>query len=337
MHFFNPRSPARTLRITRANRPACLLASLWLLISPAQAAQKVTVGHIGVNESANAIVAETFIAQLGKRLPGKFNIAEKGGSTLGGEADIWEALKLGTVDFAVLTAGSITREVPQLGVLSVPFLFRDTSHAAHVLNGPIGKTLGASMNSPEVVFLAFGEHGFRHMSNSKRPVTRPSDLAGLRIRVIPNPVYELTFKTLGAEVVPMPFPAVYGALDDGRIDGQENPLLTFSGSHFERVQKYLSLTGHFYSAMVIIVSGHTYKNLKPAERRAIVEAADAAALQSRPLVVAQDRSIVANLRLQGVMITEVERSAFVKTLQPLAAEWEKRFGAELLKRISDTQ
>lgn len=337
MHSLSRRHATNTGNMMALCLAGLSLAALILVTSFAHAAQSVTVGHIGVSESANAIVAEAFITQLEKRLPGKFKIEEKGGSTLGGEADIWEALKLGTVDFAVLTAGSITKEVPQLGVLSVPFLFRDTDHAARVLSGPIGREIGTSMDSQGVIFLAFGEHGFRHMSNAKRPIVHPADLAGLRMRVIPNPIYELTFRTLGAEVVPMPFPAVYSALDDGRIDGQENPLMTFSGSHFERVQKYLALSGHFYSALVIMVSGNTYKGLKPAERHAIAESANAAATQSRPIVVAQDQSIVKALRQAGVQITQVDRNAFVNALQPLAPEWEKRFGANLLKRIRDTR
>ncbi|HAS52058.1 MAG TPA: C4-dicarboxylate ABC transporter substrate-binding protein [Gammaproteobacteria bacterium] len=307
-------------------------------VSVTQAAQNLILAHIGISDSAHELAATTVITQIARRLPGRFKIENKGGSTLGGEVDIWEGVKLGTVDLAILTTGAITPSVPPLGVLSVPFLFRDSDHAGKVLNGPMGQELGASLKTHGVVFLGFAEHGFRHLSNSKRPVQRPEDLAGLRIRVIPNPIYEMTFKALGAEVVPMAWPTVYGALDDGRIDGQENPLLTFSGSHFERVQKHLTLTGHIYSGLVILVNADIYQQMKPDERQALSEAAHAAGEETRPVLVARDQAIVAKLRQKGVAVVEtLDRPAFVKAVKPLWPTWEKRFGASLLQRIRDTQ
>ena len=317
-----------------------LVALLALLaVTPlTQAAQNLILGHIGISDSAHELAATTVISEIERRLPGRFRIENKGGSTLGGEVDIWEGVKLGAVDLAVLTAGATAPSVPALGVLSVPFLFRDADHAGKVLNGPIGQELGASLEPHGVVFLGFAEHGFRHLSNSKRPVQRPEDIAGLRIRVIPNPIYEMTFKALGAEVVPMAWPAVYGALDDGRIDGQENPLLTFSGSHFERVQKHLTLTGHIYSGLVIVVNADIYQNMQPAERQALREAAKTAGIETRPALVARDQAIVAELRQKGVAVVEVvDRPAYAKAVESLWPEWEKRFGADLLQRIRATQ
>ncbi|MBZ4194590.1 MAG: TRAP transporter substrate-binding protein [Candidatus Contendobacter sp.] len=314
------------------------LTALLTAVSPAQAAQKLILGHVGVRDSAHELAATTVITQIERRLPGRFKIENKGGSTLGGEVDIWEGMKLGTVDLAILTTGAITPSVPPLGVLSVPFLFRDADHAGEVLNGPIGQELGVSLEPHGVIFLGFAEHGFRHLSNSRRPVQRPEDIAGLRIRVIPNPIYEMTFKALGAEVVPMAWPTVYGALDDGRIDGQENPLLTFSGSHFERVQKHLTLTGHIYSGLVIVVNAEIYHKMLPDERLALREAAHTAGVETRPILVARDQAIVAELREKGVAVVEsVDRPAFVKAVESLWPEWEKRFGANLLQRIRETQ
>lgn len=314
------------------------LTALLAVMPLTQAAQNLILGHIGVSDSAHELAATTVITGIEHRLPGRFKIENKGGSTLGGEVDIWEGVKLGTVDLAILTAGAITPDVPLLGVLSVPFLFRDSAHVSQALNGPIGQELGADLKPHGVVFLGFAEHGFRHLSNSRRPVQRPEDIAGLRIRVIPNPIYEMTFKTLGAEIVPMAWPAVYGALDDGRIDGQENPLLTFSGSHFERVQKHLTLTGHIYSGLVIVVNADIYQKMQPDERQALREAAQTAGIETRPTLVARDQALVAELRQKGVAVVETpDRPAFVKAVEPLWPEWEKRFGAGLLQRIRNAQ
>ncbi len=315
-----------------------ILAVLLAGFSPAYTAQNLILGHIGVSDSAHELAATTIITQIEGRLPGRFKIENKGGSTLGGEVDIWEGVKLGTVDLAILTAGAMAPSVPQLGVLSVPFLFRDSDHVGQVLNGSIGQELGASLETYGVVFLGFAEHGFRHLSNSRRPVQRPEDIAGLRIRVIPNPIYEMTFKTLGAEVVPMAWPTVYGALDDGRIDGQENPLLTFSGSHFERVQKHLTLTGHIYSGLLIMVNAEVYQKMASDERQVLRDAAHKAGVETRPVLVARDQAIVAELKQKGVAVVEMlERPAFVKAVEVLWPEWEQRFGASLLQRIRDTR
>ncbi len=313
-----------------------LIGVLLGATSLAQAAQSLVFGHIGTT-AAHLNAATSFMAQIDRHLPGRFKVENKGGSSLGGDLDIWEGVKLGVFDLAMMTSAAITPKVPQLGVLSVPFLFRDSDHVGKVLNGPLGKEVGASVNTHGVVFLGFFEHGFRHLSNSKRPVQRPGDLAGLRIRVIPNPIYEASFKALGAEVVPMAWPNVYGALDDGRIDGQENPLLVFSGSHFERVQKHLTLTGHIYSGLVVVVNADTYKKMKPDERKALMDAAHATGVETRPVLVEKDREIVSTLRSQGVAVVDTfDRPAFIKALEPLWPEWEQRFGAGLLKRIRET-
>lgn len=318
--------------------------TLWLLLLAvvhtglAQAAQNLTVGHIGVAGIPHEMEAKMIVSKLEARLPGRFRIDHQAGSTLGSELDIWEGLKLGTVDIALLTAATLTPQAPMLGVLSVPFLFRDSEHAGRVLNGPVGQQLADSLKPHGVIVLGFGEHGFRHLSNSRWPVSKPSDLEGLRIRVIPNPIFEATFKTLGAAVVPMDFPRLYGALDDGRLDGQENPLLSFSGSHFERVQKYLSLTGHIYSSAVILVNAKMFYALTPAERKVLSDVVRETVAETRPMVMAKDNEIVASLTRLGVkVVVAVDRPAFEKALEPLWPEWEKRFGADLLKRIRETR
>lgn len=315
------------------------LIALIAAMPPTQAApEKLILGHIGVSGSTLEWTATAVITEIERWQPGRFAIENKGGSTLGGEVDIWEGVKLGTVDLAIVTAAAITPSVPELGALSIPFLFRDTDHVARVLNGPIGDELGASLEAHGVAFLGFAEHGFRHVSNSKRPVLRPADLVGLRIRVIPNPIYEMTFKALGAEVVPMAWPAVYGALEDGRIDGQEAALLSFSSSHFERVQKHLTLTGHIYSGLVIAINQQVYQRLSADERRALHEATQAVGVATRPLVVARNQQIIAELRQKGVAIAETfDRPAFIQAVEPLWPEWERQFGASLLQRIRDAR
>lgn len=320
--------------------PRIVAVILLLLggVSAALAGQKLTLGHTGVGVSPTLFAANAFVADLKRRLPGRFTIDDRGGSTRGGDVNLWDGVKIGAIDMAILATPSIVSSVPELGVLDVPFLFRDSTHVAKVLDGPIGRDLGAKVNSQGVVFLGFADYGFRQFTNSKRPIRSPADVVGLKIRVIQNPVMEMIFKTLGAEVVPLPFPGIYGALDDGRVDGQENPLPTIVAYQFDRVQKFVSLSAHIFTPLIIMINAETYKGLKPDEQAAIQAAVHAATLATRQAVLENEKSIVAGFKQKGITVTEaVDRDAFIAVLKPLQPEWEKRFGADLLKRIADTK
>ncbi len=307
-------------------------------LSSVQATQKFTVGHTGVGVSPTLYAANAFTATLKQRLPGRFNIDDRGGSTRGGDANLWDGVKVGAIDLAILATPSIVSSVPELGVLDVPYLFRDAEHVAKVLDGPIGQELGEKINSQGVVFLGFADYGFRQFTNSRRPIVKPGDLHGLKIRVIPNPVMEMIFKTMGADVVPLPFPGVYGALDDGRVDGQENPLPTIVAYQFDKVQKYVSLTAHIFTPLVVVINAETYKALKPEEQAAIRAAVRAATLATRQAVRDHEKDIIDGFRKKGMVVTEtVDRAAFAAAVAPLQTEWEKRFGAGILQRIAATR
>lgn len=298
------------------------------------AVDELTLAHIGGGTSPQHTAAATFIREIEQRLPGRFRITERGGTMMGGEADIWQAVRLGIIDLAITTTPAIVPFVPQLGILNVPFLFRDVAHATAVFDGPIGQELGMTVLNQGVVCLAFIQRGFNQITNSRRPIRHPADVAGLKIRIIPNPVYEATFRALGAEVVPMPWPGVYGALDDGRIDGQENPLLALSGQFFHRVQKYLSLTAISQGPMLIVVNSEIFKGLTPQEQAVFTEAARAGAIASLRATRAGESAMIDEFRREGVTITEtIDRDAFQKALAKLEPEWENRFGATLLARI----
>src|SRR5262245_26529182 len=177
----------------------------------------------------------------------RFIVDGRSGNALGGEPIILAATRSGALDASVLTGGVVSAVVPELSVFDIPFLFRDEAHAKVVMQGPIGAQIAAKFADKGLVLLALGKQGFRHMTNSKHPIRTPADVKGLTIRVIPNETYKMAFQALGANVVPMDFPLVYGALKDGRLDGEENPLTTISTSRFFEVQKYLSMSGHFFA------------------------------------------------------------------------------------------
>ncbi|MGJ5175477.1 TRAP transporter substrate-binding protein [Bradyrhizobium oligotrophicum] len=270
-------------------------------------------------------------ALVGKRII----IDERAGNAFGSEAAVLAAARSGAVDVAVVSGGVASAAVPELGVFDIPFLFRDTAHAKAVAQGPVAAAIGAKFADKGLVLLALGKQGFRNVTNSKRPIRTVDDVRGLKIRVIPNPVYQMTFKALGADVIPMDFPLVYAALKDGRLDGQENPPTTIAANHFDEVQKYMTLTGHFFAPIAFVANRAMFEHLDAADREALVAAAKAAAEVTWQAQA--DAEKVDQLRKGGMDITETfDRKAFVDALKPLEPDFEKRFGKELLASIRST-
>jgi TRAP-type transport system periplasmic protein len=282
------------------------------------------------------IGSDAFRQQLAA-VPGKrFVVDERAGNALGSEATILAATRSGAVDVAVLSGGIVSSVVPELSVFDIPFLFRDTAHAKAVMQGPIEAKVAANFADKGLVLLALGKQGFRNLTNSKHPIRTPDDIKGLKIRVIPNETYKMTFKALGADVRPMDFPLVYAALKDGRLDGQENPVPTIASSRFSEVQKYLTLTGHFFAPIAFVANRAMFEQLDAADKEALIAAAKAGAEATWESQI--DAEKLDELRKEGMEIIEkVDRQAFADAVKPLDPEFEKRFGKELIASIRSTR
>jgi TRAP-type transport system periplasmic protein len=260
---------------------------------------------------------------------------ERATNALGSENAILAATQSGAVDVAVLSGSVVSAVVPELGVFDIPFLFRDAAHAKAVAQGPVGAAIAARFADKGLTLLAIGRQGFRNVTNSKRPIRNPEDIKCLKIRVIPNPIYQMTFKALGAEVVPMEFPLVYAALKDGRLDGQENPVPTIAGSRLYEVQKYLTLAGHFFAPIVFIANRAMFEQLAPADQASLIAAAKAGAEMTWQAQL--DAASLEQVRSNGMdVIEKVDRQPFIDALKPLDPEFEKRFGKDLLVAIRST-
>ncbi len=265
----------------------------------------------------------------------RFVVDQRGSGALGSENAILAATRTGAVDMAVISGGVVSAVVPELGVFDIPFLFRDVAHAKAVAQGPVGAAIAAKFADKGLTLLALGKQGFRNITNSKHPIRTPDDLKGLKIRVIPNEIYLMTFKALGAEVVPMDFPLVYAALKDGRLDGQENPVPTIANSRFNEVQKYLTLTGHFFAPIAFVANRAMFEQLDPNDQAALIAAAKAAAEVTWQAQL--DAPMLEQVRNAGMEIIEkVDRRPFVDAVKTLDQEFEKRFGKDLLAAIRST-
>ena len=277
---------------------------------------------------------DTMAKEVEKRTNGRIKIQNFYSGSAGGEREAVESVQLGTQELTTTSTGPVPNFVPETRILDVPFLFRDKTHARAVLDGPIGKELLAKFDAKGFKALAWGENGVRHMTNSKRAVNGPGDLKGLKMRTMENPVHVAAYKSLGIVTTPMAFPEVFTALQQGTVDGQENPLSVIMSANFDQVQKHLSLTGHVYSPLVILMNKATFDKLSTADKQVFLDAAKVAVEVNRARVDKDDANGVAELRKKGMSIVEnVDKAKFVATMAPVLAEFEKQFGKANLDQI----
>ncbi|CAM5184816.1 TRAP-type transport system, periplasmic component, predicted N-acetylneuraminate-binding protein OS=Castellaniella defragrans (strain DSM / CCUG 39792 /65Phen) OX=1437824 GN=BN940_01356 PE=3 SV=1 [Castellaniella denitrificans] len=266
-----------------------------------------------------------------------FKIQQFPNSALGGEREVIEGLQLGTIDLAIVSTGATLNFVPQTGVFDIPFLFRDLAHARKVLDGKIGQDMLAEFPKRGLVALAWGEQGFRHLTNNVRPVKEPADIKGLKIRTTENPIHIAAFKELGVLATPMAWPEVATALQQGTIDGQENPLSVIVSVKMWQLQKYLSLTAHVYGPALILMAPSVYDGLDDAGKAKFKEAAAAGAKAMRAYVDQVEKDGIETLKSNGMQVNTVDHAAFVKAVQPVYPQYYKQFGQELVDAIRNTQ
>jgi tripartite ATP-independent transporter DctP family solute receptor len=298
------------------------------VMSSAALAQTTMKISISVAQNSHQGVAiDTFAREVEKRTGGRYKIQTFYSGSLGGERESIEAVQLGTQELAFSSTGPVPNFVPEARILDIPFLFRDKAHARAVLDGKIGQDLLTKFDSKGFKALAWAENGFRHMTNSKRAVNAPEDLKGLKMRTMENPVHVTAYKGLGIVTTPMAFPEVFTALQQGTVDGQENPLSVIMAAKFDQVQKHLSLTGHVYSPAIFLMNKASFDKLTAADKQAFLEAAKEGAKANRARVDEDDAKGVAELRAKGMNVVEnVDKTKFVSTLAPINAEFEKQFG-----------
>ncbi len=318
-----------------------LLLGMTLALGFVAAASAQTVMKISISTAQNShqgVGIDTFAREVEKRTGGRYKIQTFYSGSLGGERESIEAVQLGTQELTLSSTGPVPNFVPETKILDVPFLFRDKAHARAVLDGPIGQDLLGKFDAKGFKGLAWAENGFRHMTNSKRDVKGPEDLKGLKMRTMENPVHIAAYKGLGIITTPMAFPEVFTALQQGTVDGQENPLSVIMASKFDQVQKHLTLTGHVYSPCIFLMNKASFDKLSAADKIAFIEAAKEGTKANRARVDQDDANGVAELRTKGMTVIEnVDKSKFVAMLAPVNAEFEKQFGKANIEAIRNVR
>ena len=314
-----------------------LVIGLSLAVGFMASAAAQTTMRISISIPQNShqgIAIDTFAKEVEKRTAGRYKVQTFYSGSLGGERESIEAVQLGTQALAFSSSGPVPNFVPETKILDIPFLFRDKAHARAVLDGPIGQELLAKFDAKGFKALAWGENGMRHMTNSKRSINGPEDVKGLKMRTMENPVHVAAYKGLGIVTTPMAFPEVFTALQQGTVDGQENPLSVIMASKFDQVQKYLTLTGHVYSPGIFLMNKEAFDKLSAADKQAFVDAAKEGVKANRARMDEDEAKGVTELRSKGMTVVEnVDKSKFVAMLAPVNAEFEKQFGKANIERI----
>ena len=298
----------------------------------AQTTMKISISI--AQNSHQGVGIDTFAKEVERRTGGRYKVQTFYSGALGAERESIEATQLGTQELTLSSTGPVPNFVPEVRILDVPFLFRDYAHARSVLDGPIGQEMLAKFDAKGLKALAWAENGFRHMTNSKRAINGPDDLKGLKMRTMENPVHIQAYKGFGINPTPMAFTEVFMALQQGTVDGQENPLSVITAAKFEQVQKHLSLTGHVYSPAVILMNKAKFDELSASDKQHFLEAAKEAAKANRARVDQDEKNAVADLRAKGMQVIDVvDRSKYQAALAPVYAEFAKQFGQANLDRI----
>ena len=277
--------------------------------------------------------AKAFEQEINRLAPGRFKVAQFPGGSLGGEREMVESLQLGTLQMAIVGTAIVGNFVPDMMVMDMPFLFRDSAHARATLDGPIGKEILAKFSSRGLVGLTFGEIGFRHITASKRSIRSVDDLKGLKIRTMENPVHLAAFRALGAQPTPMAWTEVSTALQQGTIDGQENPMSVLVSSKLWETQKNVTLSRHVFTPIVFVMSPSFFDKLPAADQEIMRKAADAGRAANRAYVDEAERTGVDELRKHGMqVVTEIDTTEFQRRLEPVFAQQGAKFG-DLIPRI----
>jgi TRAP-type transport system periplasmic protein len=311
---------------------ASVLAMGFMANANAQNSMKISISV--AQNSHQGVAIDTFAKEVEKRTQGRYKIQTFYSGSLGGERESIEAVQLGTQELAFSSTGPVPNFVPEARILDIPFLFRDKAHARNVLDGAIGQDMLTKFDAKGFKALAWGENGVRHMTNSKRAVNSPDDLKGLKMRTMENPVHVAAYKGFGIVPTPMAFPEVFTALQQGTVDGQENPLSVIMAAKFDQVQKHLTLTGHVYSPAIFLMSKPAFDKLSAADKTAFLDSAKEGAKAGRARVDEDDAKGVAELKSKGMSVVEnVDKAKFVAVLAPVNAEFEKQFGKDVLDKI----
>ena len=291
----------------------------------------------GLNEDSNQGRAAKFFAQqVEKASGGKMKVRAIGAAALGSDVQMQQALVGGAQEMMVGSTATLVGITKEMAIWDTPFLFNNAKEADVVLDGPVGQKVMDKLQEKGLLGLVYWENGFRNLTNSKRPVNKLEDMDGIKLRVMQNNVFLDSFKTLGANAVPLPFSELFTALETNTVDGQENPYNTILSSKFYEVQKYLTVTNHVYSPWIVLVSKKYWDGLSKAEQKVLLDAARKSRDFERQDTRDEANKALADLKGKGMQVNELsaaEASRMREKLGAVNASIAANVGEDLWKEV----
>jgi TRAP-type transport system periplasmic protein len=319
------------MRLTKA----LLTFAFAILLSAGTAAAQTEIkfGHVGKPGSLLEMTSQEFAKRANAKLGDKAKVVVYGSSQLGGDSEMMKKLKLGTIDL-VLPSTVVSSYVPSFGLFEMPYLVKDRDHMARIRDQIVFPTMVPQAEKVGYRILGVWENGFRQITNNKRPIAKPEDLQGIKLRV-PKGVWRVKmFKAYGANPTPLGFSEVFVALQTGAMDGQENPLAQIVSGHFQEVQKYLSMTGHVYTPSYVI-AGASWARMSPEVQKIIADTAKEMQPVALKMAADLDAKLLAEIKKNpNVKINEADKNAFIKASKPIYEEFGKEVpgGKELIDK-----
>lgn len=280
--------------------------------------------------------AQKFAELVGAKSGGKIKVKLFPGGQLGGDVQTISAVQGGTIEMSVLNSGILQSLSREFAVFDFPFLFANPAEADAVTDGAFGKGLHAKLAEKNLIGLGFWDLGFRNITNSKHPITKVEDIAGLKLRVIQSPIYVDMFSALGANPTPLAWPEVYSALEQKAVDGQENPNTTIRSAKLNEVQKHLAQTRHVYNPQSLIFSKKLWDKLSADEKKIIADAATEATTYERQVSRQQASEAIEELKKSGMQVTEIapaELQRMRDKVKPVIDKYSAQVGPDTVKAL----
>lgn len=303
-----------------------MLAASMTLLPPAVSAETLVLGHGAAPDNPRTRAADLFAALVSDYTDGELTIQTQGSEQLGSDTEMLQQVQTGALDLSANSQGPLASIAPKANVFGLPFLFDSPQAAWEVVDGEIGDEVARQAEERGIKVLTWWGNGIRHTTNNVHPIEGPSDFEGLKIRTPDDSMTISIFETLGANPEPLAFGELYTALQQGAMDGQENPIVNIWSSDLYEVQEYLSLTGHKYEVTPFVVSLQTWNQLSGEYQEAITRAAEEAGTYQRMELVRQTKELLPRLEDAGVAINEADAAALREATSSVYDEWEDELG-----------
>jgi TRAP-type transport system periplasmic protein len=310
--------------VLRAAMAAAVSSGLLFAASAAHAQLEIKLGHVGEPGSLFAKSSEEFARRANEKLGGKAKVVVYGSSQLGGDKELLQKLKLGTVELA-LPSTVMSSEVDLFGIFEMPYLVKDREHMKRIEKDVVWKSLAPAAEQRGLKVLAVWENGYRHITNSRRPINTPEDLKGIKLRVPEGKWRVKMFQTYGANPSPMKFSEVFTALQTGVMDGQENPFTQIYSAKFQEVQKFLTLTGHVYTPAYLTAGAKKWESLPADVRKILEDTARETQAFVHQTAAKDEQDLLDKLKSGGMQVNEPNKDAFIAASKPVYEE----FGSEV--------